>query len=105
MLYSTTTYTTTGNMPSKNLDTALAPFAVAIAVILASTGTYKLQYSLDAMDVADASATWFDSVNIPAGTAANAVDNFIVPVSRVRLVIAANGSGITMQIRQGMSIN
>lgn len=106
-LYSTTAYTTTGTKEGKNLDPSIAPFGVTVAVTLVTgPASYKLQYSLSPMDVADADALWFDSINMPAGTAASAVTNFFVPVARVRLVIATLTAGsLTMQVRQGYTNN
>lgn len=105
-LYATETYTTAGGVKaSKNMDPSIAPFNATVAVTLGSTGTYKLQYSLDPMTVADADASWFDSVNIPAGTTASAVTNFMFPVSRVRVDISAVGTTLKLQISQGFTNN
>lgn len=104
-LYNTVTYTTTGTKASVNLDPSIAPFQAAVACTLGSTATYKLQFSLDPMTVADASATWQDSTGIPASTTANAATTFIGPVSRVRVVIAAVGSTLILQVSQGISTN
>jgi hypothetical protein len=87
------------------MDPSIAPFNASVHVDLSSTGTYKLQFSLSAPDVADASAIWFDSVNIPDGTTATATTNLMFPVGRVRAVIAANGGTITLQICQGYTNN
>lgn len=104
-LYQTTSYTNTGTKAGLNLDPSIAPFNASVVVTLSSTGTYKLQYTLDPITVADADATWTDSVNIPSGTTASAVTNFMFPVSRARLVIAANGGTITLQMLQGFTNN
>lgn len=103
--FHTATYTDAGTKPSQNMDASIAPFNASIAVTLASTGSYKLQYSLDPYDVADSAALWFDSANFPAGSAASIISNINFPVSRYRIVIAANGSGITIQSQQGISTN
>lgn len=103
--YQTQVYTDTGTKDSLNLDPSIAPFNSSVVVSLGSTGTYGLQYSLDPMTVADADAIWVDSVNIPSGTTATAVTNFMFPVSRIRIVIVANGSTITLQALQGFTQN
>lgn len=104
-LYATQSYTTTGTKDSLALDPSIAPFNASVAVTLGSTGNYKLQYSLDPMTVADASASWFDSVNIPAGTTASAVSNFMFPVARVRVIITTVGTTLKLQVSQGISSN
>jgi hypothetical protein len=104
-LYRTEAYTDTGTEGSLNLDPSIAPFNASVVVTLSSTGTYKLQFSLDPADVADDDSIWTDSVNIPDGTTASAVTNFMFPVSKIRLVIAANGGTITLQVCQGFTNN
>jgi hypothetical protein len=104
-LYRTETYTTTGDKGSLNLDPSIAPFNASVVVTVGTTATYGLQYSLDPMDVTDANATWVDSVNIPSGTTATAVTNFMFPVSRIRLVIVAVDSTIVLQALQGFTNN
>lgn len=99
-------YTTTGTKTSINLDPAIAPFECTIAVTITGTVSYKLQWSLDPMDVADANAIWFDSSDIPAGTATSKTSYLTSPVSRIRLVIAtATSATFALQTQQGMSIN
>ena len=98
-------YTDTGTKLSVNLDPSISPFNASVVCNLSSTGTYKLQYSLSGSDVSDAAAIWVDSANIPAGTTATAVSNFMFPVSRCRLIIAANGGTITLQVLQGYTNN
>lgn len=104
-LYRTVTYTDTGTKASLNMDPSIVPFNASIAVTLASTGTYKIQFSLDPETVTDANALWFDSANFPASSATNILSNVNFPASRFRIVIAANGTGITVQSRQGISTN
>ena len=99
------TYTDTGTKASVNMDPSISPFNATVAVTLGSTGTYKLQYSLSDPDTADSSALWFDSVNIPSGSTASLVTNLMFPVSRIRLIIAANGGTITLQSLQGYTTN
>lgn len=103
--FHTIAYTTTGTKTSLNLDSNIAPFQVTVACTVGTTATYKVQYSLDPMDVADASALWFDSTGIPTGTTSSAVTTFTSPVARIRLVIAAVSGTLTLQTRQGISIN
>ena len=98
-------YTDTGTKGSLNLDPSISPFNASVVVTLSSTGNYKLQYSLDDITTSDANAIWTDSVNIPSGTTATAVTNFMFPVSRIRLVITSNGGTITLQTLQGFTTN
>lgn len=98
-------YTTAATQPSVNLDPSISPFNASVAITVGTSGTYKLQFSLDAPDTSDANALWFDSENIPTGTTGSAVTNFMFPVARIRLVIAANGGTITLQALQGYTIN
>lgn len=98
-------YTDTGTKASVNMDPSISPFNATVAATLSSTGTYKLQYSLSDSDTADSDALWFDSVNIPASSTSSLVTNLMFPVSRIRLVIAANGGTITLQALQGYTNN
>lgn len=98
-------YTTTGTKASINLDPSISPFNASIRVNVGTTGTYGLQFSLSGPDVTDAAAIWFDSANIPAGTAASATTNLMFPVSRARVVIAAISGTITLQALQGYTNN
>lgn len=104
-LFQTVPYTTTGTKTSINLDPSIVPFNTTVAVNVGTTGTYGVQYSLDPMTVADASAIWTDTVNIPTGTTTSAVTSIISPVSRIRIVIAAISGSITVQVSQGISTN
>lgn len=99
------TYTDTGTKASVNLDPSISPFNASVVCSLSSTGNYKLQYSLSDSDVADSAAIWVDSVNIPSGTTATAVTNFMFPVSRARLIIVSNGGTISFQVLQGYTNN
>lgn len=105
--YKQESYTTAGTKSAIFLDPNIAPFNATVAVSITGSVTCKLQYSLsDPRTVTDASAIWFDSVNIPAGTTASAVTAIVSPVSRVRVIIenGINGS-VTLQVQQGFSIN
>lgn len=107
-LYRAETFAGTGNTVSWNCDPSIVPFNLNVNCALLGTATYKLQYTYDSFDDAlatDAGATWYDSVEIPAGTTVSAAQQFTAPVSRLRLVIAANSGGIKMTMRQGMSTN
>lgn len=104
------TYTTTGTKNSLDLDPAIAPFNVSVAVTLTTGPTsYKLQYTLDDFSsplMTDAAASWFDSTEIPAATAASIFANLTKPVTRIRLVIATLTAGsLRLQTQQGMSID
>lgn len=105
--YQTNSYTTTGTKDSINLDPAIVPFCCAVAcTLVAGSVSYKLQYSLDPMTVADSAALWFDSGDIPASTTTSAVSLFQSPTSRVRVVIASLTTGpLTVQTLQGLSTN
>lgn len=104
-LYQTQSYTTTGTKASLNLDPSIASFHGSVGCTLSNSATYKLQYSFDPFDVADADASWFDSNGIPSGTTASAVTTFIGPVSRVRVVIASLSGTLKLQVSQGISSN
>lgn len=104
-LAQTVSYTTTGTKASLNMDPSITPFNATAAVTVGTSGTYKLQYSLDPMTTADADALWFDSVNAPASSTTSIVTNFMFPVSRVRIVIDAISGTITLQILQGFTSN
>lgn len=104
----TETYTTTGTKGSWNCDPTLTPFNLSVAfALLTGTVSYKLQFSYDTLGPtdADSSATWFDSTEIPAATAASAVQSFNAPVTMVRVVIAAITGSLQMTMLQGMSVN
>lgn len=103
--YRTESYTTAITTGSINLDPYVAPFIATVAcTLVAGTISYKMQYSLDPMTVSDAAALWFDSGDIPAGTAASAVSTIINPISRIRFVIASINTGpLTVQVTQGMN--
>jgi hypothetical protein len=105
----TQTYTTAITTPSWNLDPSITPFNATVACVLV-TGpvSYKLQYTLDDLAdplLTDANAAWFDSPDIPAGTAASVSTSFITPVARVRLVIASLTGSLTLTVIQGLSTN
>jgi len=109
--YRSQIYSAPATTVSWNLDPAIAPFNAAVTVTLIGgpTASYKLQYTLDALDgptATDASANWFDSPDIPAGTATGSTAGFLTPVARIRLVIATlTGGTLQMQMRQGLSTN
>lgn len=102
---------TTGDQPSVNLDPSIAPFTVSVAFIVGAgaTASFKMQYTLDNFDdplMTDAQATWFDSTDFPAATAASKAAALPFTVTRIRAVIATLTDGpLTMTILQGMSIN
>lgn len=98
-------YADTGTKASVNMDPSISPFNATVGVTLSSTGTYGLQYSLDAPETSDANALWFDSVNIPSGSTGSLVTNLMFPVARIRVVIVANGGTITLQALQGYTTN
>lgn len=105
----TETYTTTGTKGSWNCDPSITPFnlSVVVALLGAATASYKIQYSYDALGPtqADSDATWFDSTEIPAATAASAAQQFTAPVAMIRIVIAAITGSVKMTMLQGISVN
>lgn len=110
LLSSTETYTTTGTKTSRNADPSIVPFNLNVNFDLSNGGSvsYKLQYTYDSFDspsMTDASATWYDSTVIPAGTSASAAQQFTAPVTRVRAVIASLTGSLKMTMNQGMSTN
>lgn len=107
MAYSTKiAYTDTGTKASINLDPSIAPFNASLAVTVGTSGTYSIQYSLDDYaTVSDANALWFTDSNLGAGTTSSGVTNYMFPVTRVRIVIVANGGTITLQVLQGFTTN
>lgn len=107
--YQKRTVTTAGAStmtPSINLDPNVADFKVRVycSISNGATVSYKLQYSLDPMDVSDANAIWIDSTTIPAATATAKEELFNFPVSRIRIVVAANDGVITVQTLQGFMV-
>ena len=105
--YRTVTYTTTGTKESLDFDPSIVPFNATVAcTVVTGPVSYKIQYSLDPMTVAEASATWIDSGDIPAATTTSATSAFQFPVSRIRAVIATLTAGsIQVQCLQGLSTN
>lgn len=109
-LQRTETYTTTGTKGSWNCDPSITPFNLSIALaLLSGTVSYKLQYSYDTLDsptAVDSDATWFDSTEIPAATAASSAQLFTgAPIARVRVIIATIAGSLKMTMLQGMSTN
>jgi hypothetical protein len=108
--YQTLTYSAGTAQASIGLDFSIVPFNASITVSLigAATATYKLQYTMDPLSAptaVDSSANWYDSPDIPAGTATSAFAAFITPVARVRLVFAAISGSVQIQVLQGLSTN
>ena len=99
-------YTTTGSQPSVNMDPSIVPFNASVAVTVGTSGTYSIQYALDdyAM-VTDANALWFTDSNLVVGTTTSGVTNYMFPVTRIRIVIAAISGTITLQTLQGYTAN
>lgn len=99
------TYTTTGTKASVNMDPAISPFNASVAVFLGSTGTYGVQYSLDPVTTSDANSRWFDDANLPAGQTTSKATNYMFPVTKIRIVIAAIGTTIELKTLQGFTNN
>jgi hypothetical protein len=87
------------------MDPSISPFNASVAVYLASTGDYSVQYTLDPMTMPDADCRWFDDANLGAGTVASGVTNYMFPVTKIRIVIVANGSSIELKALQGFTTN
>ena len=104
-------YSAAATEVSLNLDTSIAPFNAVVNCIVGdgATASYKLQYTYDNFDgplVTDSAANWIDSTDIPAATSTSKSSVLSVPVSQIRLVIATlSGGTLTIQVRQGLSIN
>lgn len=102
---------TTGDQPSLNLDPSIVPMNASIAVLVGNgvTASFGLQYTFDNFDsptMTDADATWIDSTDIPAATAATKSSIITAPITRYRLVIASlSGGPLVMTALQGMSTN
>ena len=95
----------TGTQASINMDPAISPFNASVAVYLVSTGTYGVQYSLDPNTTSDANSRWFDDANLPAGQTTSKVTNYMFPVTKLRIVIVANATGIEFKALQGFTTN
>lgn len=90
---------------SWNVDPSIVPFNLHVSCTVTGAVTYKLQYTLDPCSVADGSATWIDSGDIPAGTTTSARAAFTSPVERIRIVFASNAGILKLQAIQGLSTN
>lgn len=106
-LYHQEIYTTVGVKPSIFLDPSITPFNVNVAFTLV-TGpvSYSLEFSLSDMDVSDANAIWFTSLDFPVATAASKVAPISAPVSRVRAnIVTLTAGSLTLQTMQGFTVN
>lgn len=99
------TYTTTGTKPSLNMDASIAPFSATVGVGVGGGATYGVQFSLDAVETADASSTWYDDANMPASTATSKTTAYTFPVTKVRIVIAAVTDTVKFTTLQGFTNN
>ena len=97
-------YTTTGVKSSLNMDPSICPFNASLAVFVGTTATYKIQYSLDPIETADASSRWFDDANLPASTTVSGVTNYMFPVTKVRIDISAVTGTLELKTLQGFMI-
>jgi len=64
-----------------------------------------LQFTLDPLDTADASCDWFDDLIIPTGTTATAFQAYNMPITKVRIVIAAISGTVKLKVLQGFTCN
>lgn len=94
-----------GTQPSINMDSSIVPFAANVAVWILGTGSFGVQFTLDAENLTDAQCRWFDWTAIPAATVASIAAALNMPVTRLRLVIAANDTGLEFKTLQGFSTN
>jgi hypothetical protein len=100
-----------GAQASFDFDPSITPFNATITVSLLSsaTATYKLQYTATTYGVTttDSQANWFDSPDIPAGTATSSFASFLTPITRARIVFSANlaTGNMVLDVIQGMSTN
>ena len=68
--------------------------------------SYSLEFSLSDMDVSDANAIWFTSLDFPVATAASKVAPINAPVSRVRAnIVTLTAGSLTLQTMQGFTVN
>jgi hypothetical protein len=103
-------YTTIGTKPSVDFDPSIAPFNMTVAcTVTTGPAAYSMQFTIDDFSdplKTDATAAWFDSVDIPVGTATSMISIVTTPITRARLVIATLTAGsIRFQTQQGMSTN
>ena len=103
--YQTVSYTDTGTKASLALDPSIASFNATVGVFLSSTGTYGLQFSLDPLDTSDAASDWLSDLILPTGTTVSGFQAYNMPITKVRIVIAANGGTIKLKVLQGFTGN
>ena len=106
--YRTETYTTTGTKGSWNTDPSIVPFNCSVNCTVTGSATYSLQYSFDPLSsptAVDSDAVWITSVDIPVGTVVSQQTAFVVPVARIRVVIAAVSGSVKVEMAQGLSTN
>lgn len=96
--------TGTGATSPVPLDTYISPFSVGLSVVVASTGTYTVQFTTDdvyAKNYNPAIGTWFNSTDTTVVNATtSARSNITFPITAVRLSVAANGSTIAFNVIQ-----
>lgn len=102
--YQSRTFTGAGTTASINLDPSIADFKVRVRATVTGTISYKMQLSMNADSVADASAVWWDSAEIPAGTVATDEELINYPVARIRFVIASGDGSIFVEVLQGFMV-
>lgn len=73
---------------------------IAAELVFGSTGTVTVEGTLDQVNRADVTPTWFDITGLVAVTADTAEKITDTPLEAIRLNIAANGSSITFHIMQ-----
>jgi hypothetical protein len=100
-----------GAQASFDFDPSIAPFNATATVTLlgGATATYKMQYTNTTYGIlgTDATANWFDSPDIPAGTTTGAFVSWLTPIVRARIVfsVALSGGSMQVDVTQGMSTN
>lgn len=104
------TLSSAGTTRAVNLDTRMSPFNVSVAVAYGSTtmtAAYGVEYTLDDQQYltnigSTLARSWFEDVNLPAGTSSAATSNYMFPVAAVRCTVSAiSSSWVSFKVMQG----
>lgn len=102
MQYKTLSKTGTGRSGICVVDDFQTPFNVGVGVVLGTTGTFTVEYSLDdpnAAGYSPSTATWYVAPGFASGSA-NIAGAIIIPCRAICLNVSVNGSTITANIVQ-----
>lgn len=92
------------------LDPSMCPFSVNIQVLLASTGTYEVDFTLDPLNLGlggasdPASITWTALTGFPANSNTSLTGALTAPVTGIRLNWSTNATGISIKVLQAYKI-